>query len=140
MQAYYKFEPDHRLCVYRISGAITATGLLTLFRSARTDAGWRDNYRFLTILENASLAHMDTHAINELMSGMRTEDLAPRERQQAAIVSNDELSKGLLAFWVAASARQLGTQEKVFATESDARAWLAAEVEAIALPAADFND
>jgi hypothetical protein len=135
MQAYYKFEPDNRLCVYRISGAVTATGLINLFRSARTDDGWQDGYRFLTILENASLAHMDTAAINQLMTAMQEEDLAPSERPEAAIVSNDELSKGLLGFWVAASARQLGTQERVFTSETAARDWLAAEEEAIPLPA-----
>ncbi|MAK64062.1 MAG: hypothetical protein CMF75_04860 [Maricaulis sp.] len=135
MQANYKFEPGHRLCVYRISGAVTAKGLLNLFRSARDDQAWSDEYRFLTILENASLARMDTGAINDLMLGMQDEALGPRKRPQAAIVCNDLLSRGLLAFWVAASASQLGTQEKVFDTEEDARDWLAAAETAIPLPA-----
>ena len=135
MQAYYKFEPANRLCVYRISGAITAKGLIALFQAAREDDGWREDYRFLTILENASLAHMDTAAINKLMLAMEMDELAPRERQQAAIVSNDTMSRGLLAFWVAASERQLGTKEKVFDTEEEARSWLTADEPVIPLPA-----
>ena len=135
MQACYKFEPDNRLCVYRISGAVTAKGLLNLFRAARDDAGWAEEMCFLTVLENASLAHMDTQAINELMIGMQDETLGPRKRPQAAIVCNDQLSRGLLAFWVAASANHLGTQERVFDTEEEARTWLAAKKAVIPLPA-----
>ena len=78
---------------------------------------------------------MDTEAINDLMLGMQDESLGPRKRPQAAIVCNDLLSRGLLAFWVAASASQLGTREKVFDTEEDARNWLAAAETAIPLPA-----
>ncbi len=135
MQAHYKFEPDNRLCVYRVSGAVTAKGLLALFRAARNDEAWTADVRFLTVLENASLAHMDTQAINELMLGMQDESLGPKKRPRAAIVCNDQLSRGLLAFWVTASANLLGTQEKVFDTEEEARSWLTADEPVIPLPA-----
>ncbi len=122
----FEFEPENRLCINRISGQVTTDLLMATFARARAHEGWSDHYDFMTILTRASLSAMPGPAMTELQTRMAKADpVKSGPRRRAAIVCNDELSHAMLAFWEATAGQRLTTEERVFETERDARAWLA---------------
>ena len=126
MKAAYEFEPENRLCVYRISGSVTTDALLDLFGRATSDPDFDTEWDFLTVLKGVSLSMMDTHAIERLMQVMGLHVKNKPKTRRAAIVCDSPMSRGLLVFWATASMGRLNTEERVFDTEQEARLWLSA--------------
>lgn len=126
MVVEFEFEPENKLCVYRISGKVTIEALMKTFTRARAHEGWSDRYNFLTLLTQASLSEMSASAMADLQTRMSKADpVQAGPRRRAAIVCNDELSRAVLVFWERTSGETLTTEERIFSSEREARAWLA---------------
>ena len=123
----FEFDPDNRLCVYRVDGPVTPGRLLEAFGKAVASPGWSDDYNFLTLLNKISLADLSHEAIDHLMSVMEENDTAKPSgsKRLAAIVSEDPACDGILIYWEHQAAKKLKTQERVFRSERLAREWLA---------------
>ena len=125
MRVEFEFDPDNQLCIYRISGLITGDALMQTFGRARAHPDWSDQYDFLTLLDQASLAAMPAEAMTQLQERMAEADpVRDGLRRRAAIVCDDELSRAMLTYWEMIAGERLTTQERVFTTEAEARAWL----------------
>ncbi|WP_417487925.1 hypothetical protein [Maricaulis sp.] len=121
----FEFEPDNRLCVYRISGQVTADALMDAFADARSNDGWSDDFNALTLLQNASLSTMPAEAMTELRTRMAAVNpVTDKPTRRAAIVCADKLSKAMLTYWEIITAGRLTPQQRIFQTEAEARAWL----------------
>lgn len=126
MDVNFEFESDNRLCVYRIGGPITVSGMMQVFAKARAHTHWSDSYDFLTLLDHASLAAMPAEAMTKLQAQMAAADpVRDGPRRRAAIVCNDKLSRAMLAYWEMIAGGTLTTEERVFVDEVAARNWLA---------------
>lgn len=122
----FEFEPENALCVLRFSGRLTPDAILAAFRSARQDDGWRDEYDWLTLLDQVTMGNISAETIDAFITHiqqMRAEE--PIQGRRAAIVCNDPFSKATLTYWEVASQGRLPTEERIFQHESQARAWLA---------------
>ncbi len=121
----FEFEPANRLCVYRISGQISANQLIAAFGRARAHPGWSDRYNFLTRLDNASLSALSAKAMSALQAHMAAADpVTSGPRRRAAIVCADALSRAMLTYWEMIAGETLTTEERIFDTEAEAREWL----------------
>ncbi|WP_176780334.1 hypothetical protein [Maricaulis salignorans] len=109
-----------------MSGRLTANVMVGIVLAARADAGWSNDYNFLTIITNASLADVSADDTATLVHQLAELDTprADGKRKRAAVVCSDEMAAGLLVYYELHSRTERMTDERFFRSEAAARAWL----------------
>ncbi|MHA6287017.1 hypothetical protein [Maricaulis sp. CAU 1757] len=127
MAITFDFEPENGLVIYHLSGALTVDELLTGFAASAEHPDWSDDYDYLTLVGQADLGHFTPPELERLLRGLAASD-RPRtdgRPKRAAIVCPDWLAQALLHYWERLSAAGRTAIDRAFATEAQARAWLA---------------
>jgi len=127
MTISYEFSPADRLCVWTMSGQLTVDAMLDGVLAAQSDPRWSNEYDFLTLFTDASLAKVTPDDACALVDSLATLD-TPRAdggRKRSGIVCSDEMAAALLVYYEVQSDSQRTNRTRYFRTEREARAWLA---------------
>ncbi len=127
MPSSYEFSAEDQLCVWTMSGRLRVDAMLESVLAARADPRWSNEYDFLTLFIDASLADVTPDDASALVESFATLD-TPRAdglRKRAGIVCSDEMAAGLLVYYEVRSDSARASIERYFRTEREARAWLA---------------
>ena len=123
----FEFSPEDQLCVWSMSGQLTADSMINIVRAARADPRWSNDYDFLTVMTHAQLGDISVEETAALVRNLAALD-SPRadgRRKRAAVVCTDEMAAGLLVYYEYRSKAERKTDERFFRSEAAARAWLA---------------
>ena len=110
-----------------MTGRLTADEMIGGVRAAREDPRWSNDYDFLTVMIEASLADVSADDTARLVSELAAFDTprADGKGKRAAVVCSDEMAAGLLFYYEYRSKTERATDERYFKTERHARTWLA---------------
>ncbi|WP_417487924.1 hypothetical protein [Maricaulis sp.] len=127
MKATYQFEPDNNLIVYRMTGALTTEGVMAVLNTALADPDWSPEYDMMCMFDGADFTNFTVSEAQRLSQAIRVLDARRGETPsiRAALVSSDMLANGLLTFWEGLGRTERSATDRVFTTETEARAWLA---------------
>lgn len=129
MTVSFEFSPEDGLCVWTMSGRLTADAMIAIVQEAHADPRWSNDYDFLTVLTDASLADVTADEAERVVQALAELDTprADGKIKRAAVVCSDEMAAGLLVYYEYRSKAERATDERYFKTERHARAWLAGE-------------
>ena len=120
-------EPDNGLVVYRIRGTLSVDAMIDLFRRSKRDPDWSDDHDFLSLLHGTEFGDITVPEVDRLLGELRGLDTprADGRRKRSAVVCPDWVARALLTYWEHRSETVRLHEDSVFATEAEARAWLA---------------
>jgi len=127
MATSYAFEPENRLCVWKMTGVLDADAIIATVRTAHSDPLWSNDYDFLTLLTEARLGQIQPEDSDRIVEALGALDTPSTDghAKRGAIVCTDELASALLLYYEQTSRVSRASEERIFTDEAEARAWLA---------------
>lgn len=113
----------------RITGVLNARSAEAIYRECLTHPDWSPRFNHLLVYENIDLSELSIDEVQKMVDAFKALDDAYRQGipSKAATVMDSRLQDGILRFYEGISNPVLVTQERIFLSETDARAWLAAD-------------
>ncbi|RKQ95330.1 hypothetical protein [Maricaulis maris] len=127
MKASYHVNVRDGLIIYTMSGTLTSEGILKVFRAAISDPDWSREFDMMCLFHNADFSVFSLEEAASFSKAIQALDPAPGESPpiRSALVCPDDLSSALLTFWEMMGRDERRAIDRIFATEAEARAWLA---------------
>lgn len=131
MPVSYRFDPEAGLCIWTMSGQVTAAQIMDSVRQARADDAWSNDYDFLSIFTDADISAISDAEVAELVAALSALDTPSQDghRKRGAIVCSDALAEAIMTVYEVRSKPRRRSVERHFTTEAEARDWLSSPVE-----------
>ncbi|MBR9825784.1 MAG: hypothetical protein GYB36_08280 [Alphaproteobacteria bacterium] len=122
-----RIDVDAGLVVSRITGKLTAQSARQVYLECLTHPDWTPRLDHLLVYERIDLSDLTTDEVQKMVLAFKALDDQYREgiSSKAATVMDSYLQNGILQYYEAVSVPELITEERIFETEAEARAWLA---------------
>ena len=127
MRATTEIEHDTNLCVWRVHGKATLEPMLASYLERFDMPGWWPGMHNLSILSECRLDEFNPGDAEKLMRSMASAAAKHGVGNGffAAVVCADDDSRALLSYWDRRAPAGLTGENRTFADEATARAWLA---------------